>query len=84
MKQKMAKVVSILDYRAKQLQRELAPSTFNNIYDFLIAHYGESTNEQVIEILATLYRKMCDVAGEELDYSIMINRNKIRRELRKF
>ena len=80
----MAKIVSILDYRAKKLQHELAPSNFNNIYDFLIAHYGESTNEHVLEVLAALYRKMCDLAGEELDYSIMINRNKIKKELKNF
>lgn len=80
----MARIVSILDYRAKKLQKEVAPSNFNNIYDFLIAHYGESANEYVIEILAALYRKMCDLAGEELDYSIMINRSRVGRELKKF
>lgn len=80
----MGKVISILDYRAKKLHEQIPSPAFENIYDFLRAHYGESTSEQTIEILAGLYRKMCELTGKQVDFSIMTANRNVRRELENF
>jgi hypothetical protein len=80
----MGIVISILDYRAERLQESLAPPHFDNIYDFLRAEYGDNTNEQLIEILASTYRNFCNLSGRELEYSIMEKPGKRNKSLRNF
>ncbi len=80
----MGKVISILDYRSEQMHKQLPSPNFDNIYDFLRAHYGESTDEKIIELLAGLYRKMCELTGKHVDFSIMTANRKIQRELENF
>lgn len=80
----MTKVISILDYRAQELHKQMPSPAFDNIYDFLRAHYGESTDEGIIELLASLYRKMCELTGKQVDFSIMTANRKIGRELKNF
>lgn len=81
---KMGKVISILDHKAEHLHKQLPSPAFDNVYDFLRAHYGESTDEKIIELLASLYRKMCELTGKQVDFSIMTANRKIRHELENF
>ncbi len=80
----MGRVISIPDYRAERLQESLDPSHFDNIYDFLRARFGESTDEWVIELYASMYREICHMSNDELDYSIVVSDGKTRKALRNF
>ena len=80
----MAKIISILDYRAEQMHKQLPSPAFDNIYDFLRAHYGASPDEKIIELIAGLSRTNCGLTGKQVDFSIMIANRKIRREVENF
>ncbi|MEZ4210773.1 MAG: hypothetical protein R3B39_00525 [Candidatus Paceibacterota bacterium] len=79
----MGKVINLQDYLAQKLQESVPPNIPRNIYEFLLSEYGEGEDEQIIELLATIYRRICDISGYEHDFSI-VGKGKDRRTLRNF
>ncbi len=75
----MGKVINLQDYLAQKLQESVSPNIPRNIYEFLLSEYGPSKSEDIIELLAHLYRQKCNVDRYEYDFDIVG-----RRALRNF
>jgi hypothetical protein len=80
----MGKIIDIRDCKAEKLRQKLGGPQNTNIWEFLDEEYGNSLSDANKEMLAMIYRRICELNGEELDPSIMGKPGKRQKALRKF